>query len=69
MSEDISPATSLEFVVAPQLALADKEERIIISPAKKKYCRGRPLGAKNKVKGDKTHLLSLQSVQNSKGVN
>lgn len=47
----------------PQLALADKNGRIIVSPAKQKK-KGRPVGAKNKVKGDK--LASIAIVERSK---
>lgn len=47
----------------PQLALADKNGRIIVSPAKQKK-KGRPVGAKNKVKGDK--LSSVAIVERSK---
>ncbi|KAK9931662.1 hypothetical protein M0R45_018932 [Rubus argutus] len=49
--DSISPATGLELVVAPQLALETKDGRIIVSPAKNKK-RGRPVGAKNRLKGD-----------------
>lgn len=50
--ESTEPSKELELTIVPQLALADKNGRIIVSPAKKK--KGRPIGAKNKViAGDK----------------
>ncbi|KAK9925102.1 hypothetical protein M0R45_033443 [Rubus argutus] len=51
MADSIPPATGLELVVAPQLVLETKDGRIIVSPAKNKK-RGRPVGAKNRLKGD-----------------
>lgn len=51
VADSISPTTGLEIVVAPQLALETKDGRIIVSPAKNKK-RGRPVGAKNRLKGD-----------------
>lgn len=47
----IESSKELAFIVVSQLALADKNGRIIVSLAKQKK-KGRHVGAKNKVKGD-----------------
>ncbi|KAK9951317.1 hypothetical protein M0R45_006771 [Rubus argutus] len=48
----------LALTVVPQLALADMNGRIIVSPAKQKK-KGRPVGAKNMVKGDKLAFVAF----------
>ncbi|KAK9951314.1 hypothetical protein M0R45_006768 [Rubus argutus] len=48
----------LALTVVPQLALANMNGRIIVSPAKQKK-KGRPVGAKNKVKGDKLASVAI----------
>lgn len=48
----------LALIVVSQLALADNNGRIIVSPAKQKK-KGRPVGAKNKVKGDKLASVAV----------
>lgn len=58
VEDKIEASKNLEFTVIPQLALADKNRIIVISLAKQKK-KGRPVGAKNKVKGIKLHLLLL----------
>ncbi|KAK9922101.1 hypothetical protein M0R45_030582 [Rubus argutus] len=65
MVEDLDASKGLELVVMPQLALADSNGRIIISPAKKK--KGRPLGAKNKIKGANSLATALADRPKFKG--
>ncbi|KAK9933903.1 hypothetical protein M0R45_021074 [Rubus argutus] len=61
--DSTEPSKELELTGVPQLALADKNGRIIVSPAKKK--KGRPIGAKNKViAGDK--LVSVAAADRPK---
>ncbi|KAK9945301.1 hypothetical protein M0R45_010823 [Rubus argutus] len=65
MVEDLDSSKGLELVVMPLLALADSNGRIIISLAKKK--KGRPLGAKNKIKGANSLATALADRPKFKG--
>ncbi|KAK9939492.1 hypothetical protein M0R45_016187 [Rubus argutus] len=58
VADSIPRATGLELVVAPQLTLETKDGRIIISPSKNKK-RGRPVGAKYRLKGDMIAVVAI----------
>lgn len=58
MAHSVPLAMGLELVVVPHLVLDNKNGRIIVSPAKNKK-RGRPVGAKNRLKGDKIEFVAI----------
>ncbi|KAK9922979.1 hypothetical protein M0R45_031415 [Rubus argutus] len=66
VADSIPPATGLEHVVAPQLALKNKHGRIIVSPTKNKK-RGRPVGAKNRLKGDMIASIAIAECPKIRG--